>query len=123
MPSPKAWVQMIATGVLLCIGGPAFVSYLTPTEEELFKRYNPELQKRSLENREKRQQDFDSFVTKLKEYSKSDKSIWEAQAEDGEKQRQAAAARAREEQRSLADAVKRRKQEIRDHSRAGSGEW
>jgi len=36
-------------------------------------RYNPELQKRSLENRQGRQQDFDNFVNKLKEYSKSDK--------------------------------------------------
>ena len=36
-------------------------------------RYNPELQKRSLENREQRQQDFDNFVRKLQEYSKSSK--------------------------------------------------
>lgn len=36
-------------------------------------RYNPELQKRSLENRIGKQQDFDDFVTRLKEYSRSDK--------------------------------------------------
>jgi hypothetical protein len=36
-------------------------------------KYNPDLQKRSLENRIERQQDFDDFVGKLKEYSKSDK--------------------------------------------------
>lgn len=36
-------------------------------------RYNPELQKRSLENRIGKQQDFDDFVNRLKEYSKSDK--------------------------------------------------
>jgi hypothetical protein len=36
-------------------------------------KYNPELQKRSLENRAEKQQDFDNFVMKLKEYSKSDK--------------------------------------------------
>lgn len=47
--------------------------YLTPTEEELFKKYNPDLQKKSLANREERQQEFDDFVCKLKEYSKSDK--------------------------------------------------
>lgn len=47
--------------------------WLTPTEEELRSRYNPELRKKSLENREERQQDFDDFVTRLKEYSKSDK--------------------------------------------------
>jgi hypothetical protein len=44
-----------------------------PTDEELFQKYNPELQKRSLERRVERQQEFDDFVTRLKEYSKSDK--------------------------------------------------
>ena len=47
--------------------------WLTPTEEELFSRYNPELQRRSLENREQKQEEFDNFVRRLKEYSKSDK--------------------------------------------------
>lgn len=47
--------------------------WLTPTDEELFQKYNPELQKRSLERRYERQKEFDDFVTKLKEYSKSDK--------------------------------------------------
>lgn len=57
----------------MCIGGPALIYYVTPTEEELFKRYNPDLQKRSLENRHQKQEDFDNFVSKLKEYSRSDK--------------------------------------------------
>jgi hypothetical protein len=47
---------------------------VSPTEEELFKRYNPDLQKRSLANRHEKQQAFDDYVTKLKEYSKSNKS-------------------------------------------------
>jgi hypothetical protein len=48
---------------------------LTPTEEELRAKYNPDLRKKSmdLESREERQQEFDDFVTRLKEYSKSDK--------------------------------------------------
>lgn len=54
----------------MCIGGPALVIWVSPTEEELFKRYNPELQRRSLENRYQKQADFDNFVTKLKENSK-----------------------------------------------------
>jgi len=62
------------------IGGPLFTMWLTPTEEELFLRYNPELQKRSLENRAKKQEDFNEFVSRLKEMSKSDKPIWEEQA-------------------------------------------
>ncbi|KAL2209048.1 hypothetical protein CC79DRAFT_1332273 [Sarocladium strictum] len=47
--------------------------WLQPTEEELRARYNPDLRKRSLENQEERQQEFDDFVGMLKEYSKSDK--------------------------------------------------
>jgi len=77
----------------MCIGGPALIYYVTPTEEELFmvnlhslltrqqgcaaadpsQRYNPELQRRSLENRQQKQENFDAFVGRLKEYSKSDK--------------------------------------------------
>lgn len=60
-------------GLTCCVGGPALIYYVSPTEEELFLRYNPELQKRSLENRIQKQEDFDNFVARLKEYSKSDK--------------------------------------------------
>lgn len=49
------------------------IYYISPTEEELFLKYNPDLQKRSLENRAQKEQDFDNFVMKLREYSKSDK--------------------------------------------------
>lgn len=55
------------------MGGPALVYYVSPTEEELFKKYNPDLQKKSLANRSQKQEEFDDFVSKLKEYSKSDK--------------------------------------------------
>ena len=61
------------SGAVCGIGGPALIIYVSPTEEELFLKYNPELQKRSLENRREKQEDFDKFVGKLKEYSKSDK--------------------------------------------------
>jgi hypothetical protein len=49
------------------------IYYVTPTEAELFSRYNPDLQRRSLENRAGKQEDFNKFVAQLKEYSKSDK--------------------------------------------------
>ncbi|KAM0712178.1 hypothetical protein Q7P37_011272 [Cladosporium fusiforme] len=81
------WVKMIATGGIFCVGGPALVMYLTPTEEELFTRYNPELQRRSLERRQEKQEDFDNFVGRLKEYSKSDKPIWTAWEKDIERRR------------------------------------
>lgn len=53
------------------------VEYIRPTDEELRKRYNPDLQKRSAEQGDRRAQEFDDYVTKLKEWSKSDKSsMW-----------------------------------------------
>jgi hypothetical protein len=50
------------------------VLWVSPSEEELFKKYNPELQKRSLEGRYEKQKEFDDFVTNLKRLSKSEKS-------------------------------------------------
>lgn len=47
--------------------------YVTPSEGELFKRFNPDLQKRNLENRERRKQEYEDFSAKMIEYSKSDK--------------------------------------------------
>ncbi|KAI0540398.1 CBP4-domain-containing protein [Xylaria digitata] len=67
------WLKMLAVGGGVCVGGPAFVMWIQPTDEELFQRYNPELQKKSLERRYEKQKDFDDFVVRLKEYSKSDK--------------------------------------------------
>ena len=63
-------------GAIVSVGGPALTYWLTPTEEELRSRYNPDLLKQSIEKREEREQEFDEFVTRLKEYSKSDKPSW-----------------------------------------------
>jgi len=68
-----------------------------------------------LENREQKQQDFDSFVNKLKEYSKSDKPIWAAAAEDEARMR----ANNVEEQRKIAEEIQKRRDEIRRHSIGG----
>ena len=75
-------------------------------------RYNPELQKRSLENREQKQQDFDNFVNKLKDYSKSDKPIWTAAAEDEARTKLSAA----EEQRRVTAEIQKRRDEIKKQS-------
>ncbi|KAK0110301.1 assembly factor cbp4 [Cadophora gregata f. sp. sojae] len=76
-PKPRTnwalWGKMLAAASICCIGGPALVIWVSPTEEELFAKYNPELQKRSLENRLQKQEDFDHFAMKLREYSKSDR--------------------------------------------------
>lgn len=85
----------------------------TPADQ--VQRYNPELQKRSLENREQKQQDFDNFVNKLKEYSKSDKPIWAAAAEDEARTR----ANGVEEQRRIAEEIQKRRDEIKRHSISG----
>ncbi|KAI9863163.1 MAG: assembly factor cbp4 [Trichoglossum hirsutum] len=127
MPNPGTYAKMIAAGALLCIGGPALVYYVSPSEDELFKvlgtalpslarlltsgiqRYNPELQKRSLQDREKRQEEFDNFVTKLKEYSKSNKPIWDVAAEEERKGR---AKQALEQQR-IAEELQKRRDELK----------
>ncbi|KAI1328633.1 CBP4-domain-containing protein [Xylariaceae sp. FL0255] len=82
------YLKMLGAGGAVCIGGPAFVMWVQPTDEELFQRYNPELQKKSLERRYEKQKDFDDFVTRLKEYSKSEKPIWTVQEEAIRKHRE-----------------------------------
>jgi hypothetical protein len=69
-----------SSGILFCVGGPALVQYIRPSDEELVKRYNPDLQKRSAEQGDRKAQEFDDYVQKLKEWSKSDKS---SMLEDG----------------------------------------
>ncbi|EWG38925.1 hypothetical protein FVEG_01990 [Fusarium verticillioides 7600] len=105
------WTKVLMGGAAVAVGGPAFTMWLTPTEEELRSRYNPELRKKSLENREERQQEFDDFVTRLKEYSKSDKPIWIVVKEEEERKRKAAAAAAKATQK---DADTRREEMRRE---------
>ncbi|KAJ5110052.1 hypothetical protein N7532_002697 [Penicillium argentinense] len=81
------WLKTIAGGILISIGGPAFVEYIRPTDEELRKRYNPDLQKRAAEQGSRKEQEFDDYVNKLKEWSKSDKSIWYAAQEEQDRKR------------------------------------
>ncbi|KAF1827247.1 CBP4-domain-containing protein [Dissoconium aciculare CBS 342.82] len=108
------WVKMAVAGVTCCVGGPALIYYVTPTEEELFKRYNPELQRRSLERRQGNQEEFEVFVNKLKEYSKDEKPIWTAWEQDVEKRRREGVL-AELERRKAADAeAEARRQEIRN---------
>ncbi|KAK1252634.1 hypothetical protein MKX08_003821 [Trichoderma sp. CBMAI-0020] len=83
------WIKVLVGGAIISVGGPALTYWVVPTEEELRSRYNPELLKRSLEGREERQQEFNDFVTKLKEYSKSDKPIWAVIKEDEERKKKA----------------------------------
>ncbi|KAF1997945.1 CBP4-domain-containing protein [Amniculicola lignicola CBS 123094] len=106
-----------ASGAALCIGGPALVWYITPTEEEIFKKYNPELQKRSLEQRGQRQQEFDDFVMKLREAAKSDKPIWTVQKEMEEKRVVDAAQRLRSDHNTLTDEAERLRAEIRSSAK------
>ncbi|KAI0173652.1 CBP4-domain-containing protein [Hypoxylon sp. FL1284] len=82
------WIKMLAAGGAICVGGPALVLWVQPTDEELFKKYNPELQKKSLERRYEKQKDFDDFVSQLKQYSKSDKPIWMVEEEANRKKKE-----------------------------------
>ncbi|KAI9838912.1 MAG: hypothetical protein M1819_004120 [Sarea resinae] len=130
------WGKMIAAGVVMCIGGPALVYYVTPTEEELFKtnelslsspslhltanvqkqRYNPDLQRRSLEKRAERQEEYGKFINKLQEYSKSDKPMWVAAAEDQANNR----AKYIEDQAAREAEIAKRKEEIRRQATAAA---
>ncbi|EOO01625.1 putative cbp4 domain-containing protein [Phaeoacremonium minimum UCRPA7] len=103
------WLKMLGGGALVCVGGPALTMYLAPTDEELFQKYNPDLQRKSLEKRVERQQEFDDFVNRLKKYSKSSKPIWVVQKEDEERQRQAKL----QESLKIADEVKARREAMR----------
>ncbi|RMY81748.1 hypothetical protein D0861_08185 [Hortaea werneckii] len=98
----------------MCIGGPALIYYVTPTEEELFMRYNPELQRRSLERRKEKQEDFDQFVGRLKQYSKSDKPAWE---EDAARRRQLGIQAELDRRKSEAEEAEARKQEMQNSLR------
>jgi hypothetical protein len=40
----------------------------------LYQKYNPDLQRKSLENRRQREEEWDAYVNKLKGYSRSDKN-------------------------------------------------
>lgn len=61
--------------------------WVTPSEGELFKRFNPELQKRNLEMRDEREKNYKDFAAKMIEYSKSDKPIWAAEEQARQKVR------------------------------------
>lgn len=65
-----AWIKSGVAFFACALGGPALINYVQPTEEELFKRYNPELQKRSLEQKDQKLQEANEFIDMLKEYSK-----------------------------------------------------
>ncbi|KOS18312.1 Assembly factor cbp-4 [Escovopsis weberi] len=85
----RLWTKVLVGGAAVSVGGPALTWWLIPSEEELRKRYNPDLRKRSLETREERQREFDEFVTRLKAYSKSDKPIWTVVKEEEERKKRA----------------------------------
>ncbi|ORY60545.1 uncharacterized protein BCR38DRAFT_40885 [Pseudomassariella vexata] len=103
------WLKMLAVGGGVCIGGPAFVFWVQPSDEELFKRYNPELQKKSLNRKFERQKEFDDFVCQLKEFSKSDKPIWIVQEEAARKFKEARL----QEDAKKAEEAKARKEAMR----------
>ncbi|KAL9084850.1 MAG: hypothetical protein Q9159_005013 [Coniocarpon cinnabarinum] len=91
--------------VVLMGGGPYLMYKITPTEEELRKRYNPELRARSEANRDEKAREADEFVAKLKEYSKSDKPIWTVWKEDALRQKRAAQ-KAEEDQKLQRSSIK-----------------
>ncbi|KAJ2902783.1 uncharacterized protein MKZ38_000137 [Zalerion maritima] len=113
MPKPKVnwwlWTKAIVAGLGVAVGGPMLVWKVTPTEEEMFQRFSPELQKKSLEGRYDKQKQFDDYVEKLKEYSKSDKNIWIVMAEEDKREKK----EKRRQARLTREAKEKMRQEIR----------
>lgn len=105
----RLWTKVLVGGIAISVGGPLLTMRLTPTEEEIRSRYNPDLLKKSIEGREERQHEFDDFVTRLKEYSKSDKPIWVVVKEEEERRKKAVLGAAKVQQKE-ADA---RREEMR----------
>ncbi|ODA78595.1 hypothetical protein RJ55_05977 [Drechmeria coniospora] len=107
----KLWSKVLIGGAAVSVGGPAFTYWLTPTEEQLRARYNPELLQRSIEGREEKEQEFDEFVTRLKAYAKSDKPIWVVvKEEDERRKKQALAAGKAQQQEASAQREEMRRQ-------------
>jgi len=101
-------LKMALGGLTVLIGGPALVYYVMPTEEELFQRYNPDLQRRALAERSSRLAAHGEFMHKLQEYSKSDKPIWTVAAEEQKRQRE----EIENERKRISDDLVRQKWEI-----------
>ncbi|KIH94654.1 assembly factor cbp4 [Sporothrix brasiliensis 5110] len=106
----KLWAKMLVGGAIMCVGGPMLTVYVMPTDEELFQRYNPELQKRSLDRREERQAEFNEWLQNLKRQSMSNKPIWVVQEEEARDAKEAKARqtlRLAEEARAQRDAMRK----------------
>lgn len=91
--------------------------YISPSEEEIFKKYNPDLQKRALATRQQRQEEFEDFVTQLKEHSKSSKPIWTMQKEAERKAAEDRVQKLRDDQAALEAEAQRRRDEIRSSAK------
>lgn len=86
--------------------------YVTPSEGELFKRFNPDLQKRNLEMREEREKNYKDFAQKMIEYSKSDKPIWAAEDDARQKVRDSILARETAERKERDERARAMREEM-----------
>lgn len=90
----QRWCKILAAPDL-CLTRPA--DSITPSEEEIFQKFNPELQARNLALRDERRKNQQAFLDQLKEYSKSDKNMWVAEKEAQAKAREELVRREAEE--------------------------
>jgi hypothetical protein len=111
-PRSALYLKLAGVFTLCAVGGPLLMYAVTPDPDELFKRFSPELQKHNLENRDRRQAEYDDFRSKLIEYSKSDKPIWAAAKEAQEKARREIQERARGEESQRKEAVRGMREEM-----------
>lgn len=108
------YAKMLGVFALCSIGGPAIMYYVTPSEGELFQRFNPDLQKRNLEMRDERERNYKDFAAKMIEYSKSDKPIWIAEEESRQKAREEILRRERTGRSEKAEIAKQIREEMKN---------
>ncbi|TGZ79288.1 hypothetical protein EX30DRAFT_397253 [Ascodesmis nigricans] len=96
-------IKMGVTAVVCCVGGPALVYYVQPSSEELFKQYNPELQKKVLEQREERMKEYEEHMRVLKEQASADRPFWIVAAAAEKKKKKAIMQQTEENRKHLAD--------------------
>ncbi|KAF8241978.1 hypothetical protein K440DRAFT_620106 [Wilcoxina mikolae CBS 423.85] len=105
---PTTYIKMGAACLACCIGGPALVMWVQPDPDELFKRYNCDLQRKALSQREQRLKDHAAHVAKLRKYCQSEKPIWIIAVEEENKRDRTISS----ERQQILDELERQKQEI-----------
>ncbi|KAH8885712.1 hypothetical protein GQ53DRAFT_751060 [Thozetella sp. PMI_491] len=107
------WTKMLVGGVAISVGGPYLTSRFMISEEEALKKYTPEERKRIMEKKREKDEEFEYFVSRLKEQTKSKQNIWVVEAEERQKKDTQTRKEVEAKRRSAADEIEARKEQMR----------